>query len=57
MRAATLSGVETEATGGDGVSQEVGSGGADFGLGRGKFKTVFACSYECKKHVVSVFFA
>ena len=39
-------GVGAEAAGGDGVSQEVGSGGANFGFCGGKFKAVFAQAFE-----------
>ena len=41
-----LIGVWAEAAGGDGVSQEVGSGGANFGFDGGKFKAVFAQALE-----------
>ena len=41
-----LVGVGAEAAGGDGESQEVGSGGANCGFGGGKFKAVFAKALE-----------
>ena len=41
-----LIGIGAEAAGGGGVSQEVSSGGANFGFGGGKFKAVFAQAFE-----------